>query len=31
METNCDWNPYQGMRLKGYPYLIIVRGRVVGK
>jgi dihydropyrimidinase len=31
METNCDWNPYQGMTLKGYPHLTIVRGRVVGK
>ncbi len=31
METNCDWNPFQGMRLKGYPHLTMVRGRVVGK
>jgi dihydropyrimidinase len=31
METNCDWNPFQGKRLKGYPHLTIVRGRVVGK
>ena len=31
METNCDWNPFQGKRLKGYPHLTIVRGNVVGK
>jgi dihydropyrimidinase len=31
METNCDWNPFQGIRLKGYPHLTIVRGRVVGR
>ncbi len=31
METNCDWNPYQGMQLRGYPHLTMVRGRVVGK
>ncbi|MHA2202363.1 MAG: dihydropyrimidinase [Candidatus Hodarchaeales archaeon] len=31
METNCDWNPFQGKRLKGYPHLTLVRGKVVGK
>lgn len=31
METNCDWNPFQGKQLKGYPHLTIVRGKVVGK
>jgi dihydropyrimidinase len=31
METNCDWNPFQGKQLKGYPYVTIVRGKVIGK
>lgn len=31
METNCDWNPFQGKQLKGYPHLTLVRGKVVGK
>jgi dihydropyrimidinase len=31
METNCDWNPFQDKQLQGYPYLTIVRGKVVGK
>jgi dihydropyrimidinase len=31
METNCDWNPFQGRKLKGYPSFTIVRGKVVGK
>ena len=31
METNCDWNPFQGKHLKGYPHLTLVRGKVVGK
>ncbi|MHA2247060.1 MAG: dihydropyrimidinase [Candidatus Hodarchaeales archaeon] len=31
METNCDWNPFQGKKLKGYPHLTLVRGKVVGK
>jgi len=31
METNCDWNPFQGKKVKGYPHLTLVRGKVVGK
>ncbi len=31
METNCDWNPFQGKQLKGYPHLTMVRGKTVGK
>ncbi|MFW9917321.1 MAG: dihydropyrimidinase [Candidatus Thorarchaeota archaeon] len=31
METNCDWSPFQGKQLKGYPYLTLCRGTVVGK
>jgi dihydropyrimidinase len=31
METNCDWNPFQDKQLRGYPYMTIVRGKVVGK
>ena len=31
METNCDWNPFQGKHLKGYPHLTLVRGKVVGR
>lgn len=31
METNCDWSPYQGWKLKGYPYLTILRGKIVAK
>ncbi|MHA2251806.1 MAG: hypothetical protein ACXAD7_15695 [Candidatus Kariarchaeaceae archaeon] len=29
METNCDWPPYQGKKLKGYPHKTILRGKVV--
>ncbi len=31
METNCDWSPYQGWKLKGYPYLTLLRGKIVAK
>jgi len=31
LETNCDWSPYQGLKLKGYPYVTILRGKVVAK
>ncbi len=31
MATNCDWSPFQGMKLKGYPILTISRGKVVAK
>jgi dihydropyrimidinase len=31
METNCDWSPYQGKKLKGYPHMTILRGKVVAE
>jgi len=31
METNCDWSPYQGWTVKGWPHITMVRGKVVGK
>jgi len=29
--TKCDWSPYQGMKIKGYPYITILRGNIVAK
>ncbi|MCL0077013.1 dihydropyrimidinase [Dehalococcoidia bacterium] len=31
LQTNCDWSPYQGMKLKGYPAVTVSRGRVVAR
>jgi dihydropyrimidinase len=31
LETNCDWSPYQGQKLKGYPMTTILRGKIVAK
>ena len=31
METNCDWSPYQGWKLHGYPDMTLVRGKVVAE
>jgi len=31
METNCDWSPYQGKKIKGYPHMTILRGKTVAK
>lgn len=31
LETNCDWSPYQGWKLKGYPYITILRGKIIAK
>ncbi len=31
LETNCDWSPYQGWKLKGYPHITILRGKIVAK
>ena len=31
LQTNCDWSPYQGMKLQGYPVLTISRGRIVAR
>ena len=29
LQTNCDWSPYEGMKLKGYPETVICRGKVI--
>jgi len=31
LQTNCDWSPYEGFRLTGYPEITISRGRVVAE
>jgi len=31
LHTNCDWSPYEGFKLKGYPTLTISRGKIVYK
>ena len=31
LETNCDWSPYQGWKLKGYPNTTILRGKIIAK
>ena len=31
LETNCDWSPYQGIKISGYPYMTLVRGEIVAK
>lgn len=31
LETNCDWSPYQGRKIKGYPYMTFLRGKIVAK
>ena len=31
LATNCDWSPYQGMKLHGYPSYTISRGQIVAK
>ncbi len=31
LQTNCDWSPFEGWKLKGYPYMTISRGKVVAK
>ena len=30
LQTNCDWSPYEGFKLKGYPDTTISRGEIVG-
>lgn len=27
--ANCDWTPFQGMKLKGYPIMVISRGEII--
>lgn len=29
MESKCGWTPYDGMKVKGYPYAAILRGNIV--
>jgi dihydropyrimidinase len=29
--TKCDWSPFQGMKLKGYPEITISRGEIIAK
>jgi dihydropyrimidinase len=31
LTSNCDWSPYQGMTLKGYPAMTVSRGEVVAR
>ena len=31
LQTNCDWSPFDGWKLKGYPVLTISRGKIVAK
>jgi len=31
MNSKCDWNPYQGRQLKGFPTTVILRGKVAAK
>ena len=31
MQTNCDWSPFQGYKLKGYSAYTLSRGKVVAK
>ncbi len=29
LQTNCDWSPFEGWKLKGYPHMTISRGKIV--
>jgi dihydropyrimidinase len=31
LQTNCDWNPFEGWKLEGYPVITISRGKVVAE
>ncbi|OQA16922.1 MAG: D-hydantoinase [bacterium ADurb.Bin363] len=31
LATKCDWSPFQGMKLTGYPEITISRGEIVAK
>jgi len=31
MQTNCDWSPFQGYKLKGSPVLTLSRGKIIAK
>lgn len=29
LQTNCDWSPFEGWKLEGYPHITISRGTIV--
>ena len=29
LATNCDWSPYQGFKVRGFPEYTILRGNVI--
>ena len=31
LQTNCDWSPYEGFELIGYPHLTLSRGEIVAR
>ena len=31
LQTNCDWSPYEGFRVKGYPIATFSRGRLAAR
>jgi dihydropyrimidinase len=31
LQTNCDWSPYEGFQLRGYPQLTMSRGKIVAR
>lgn len=31
LQSTCDWNPYTGRKLVGYPVMTISRGRIIAK
>jgi dihydropyrimidinase len=31
LQTNCDWSPYQGMKLKGWAQTVLLRGEIAAQ
>ncbi len=31
LQTNCDWSPYQGMELTGYPRITLSKGKILAR
>ncbi len=31
LQTNCDWSPFDGMKLTGYPHATLSRGKIVAR
>lgn len=31
LQTDCDWSPYEGMKVTGYPVMTLCRGNIVAK